>query len=120
MGRGCRRTVHKSFSQLFVFGGTSGSELVTVLSEMNVPFPDIGKRHDGRVCTILVILIQVLAAFGGGYSSRTNYPAFSVQTADGGPGVGADAGREFLELEPGAGLGGASRADGDLEGDAFA
>ena len=37
-----------------------------------------------------------------------------VQAADGGPGVGADAGVELLQAEPGAGLIG-----GDLERDAL-
>ena len=40
---------------------------------------------------------------------------YLIAAADGGPGVGADAGAEFLQAEPGAGLAGA-----DLEGYALA
>src|SRR5579883_1237715 len=43
-----------------------------------------------------------------------------VEAADRGPGVGSQRRREALEAEPGAGLGCSGRADGNLEGHAFA
>ena len=41
-----QRTIHESIGKLFVFNWISRSELMTMLREMSVAFPDVGKRHE--------------------------------------------------------------------------
>ena len=93
-----QRTIHEGIRKFLILGWTGGSELVAMLCEMCVAFPSVGKWHAERVFTIPQFLFQV------------PIPSL-VHAADWCPRIDADGRREFLELEPRAGLIGA-----DLEG----